>query len=51
MLVDRMRATGDRGELYDRLDQTGGAANDAEIVDPLRAGVEARLLAVGHGLA
>ena len=37
------------GEFHHRLDQALGAAGDAQIVDPLRAGIEPGLLAAGHG--
>ena len=49
--IERVGAARDRGVLDDRIDQAGRAADDAEIVDPLGARIELRLLAVGHRLA
>ena len=46
-----MRAAGLRREFDDAVDQIGRAAGNAQIADPLPAGIEFRVFAIGHGFA
>ena len=50
-LIERVDATRHRGIFDNRIDQVGRAAWDAQVVDPLGARIELRLLAVGHRLS
>ena len=50
-LIERVDAARHRGIFDNGIDQVGRAARDAQVVDPLGARIELRLLAVGHRLS